>query len=272
MRTIVLVGGNSGIGRHVAVQLAELGERLVLVGRDAAKGEQVVATLGGGGGQATFIAADLSTHDGVRSAAEALLTANDRIDALVHTSGVLIMNEARTADGLHPFFAVNTLSRYHLTQRLLPALRRGKEPRVIMMTSKVSPDTRVDLGLLPRFEPFVFRKLTEQIQVGNHHYAAHLARAEPWLRAGVVNAGVARTGIWRETPAWIRLATTLLGPLLFDPIERSAHNVLRTLTDDGWSTGTYWARPGRFDDRTAIAPAREVTEGLLAAYRSLTGV
>ena len=127
MKKIVVSGGNSGIGLEAVRQLTALGHHVVMLGRDEKKGRAAAAELAGNSGKAEFLAVDLSTHDGVRSAASALLSAHERIDVLLHTSGVLIMEDIRTTDGLHPFFAVNFLSRYHLTQRLLPAFSKSTQ-------------------------------------------------------------------------------------------------------------------------------------------------
>ncbi|MCO6007726.1 SDR family NAD(P)-dependent oxidoreductase [Actinoallomurus purpureus] len=126
MKTILIAGGNSGIGLQAARDLLADGHRLILLGRDPRKGEAALASFGTAGDRASFLAADLPTHDGVRDAAQRVLGQHDRIDALVHTTGVFTFQESRTADGLHPFFAVNYLSRYHLTQLLLPALRQAR--------------------------------------------------------------------------------------------------------------------------------------------------
>ena len=113
---------------------------------------------------------DLSTHDGVRDAATQILTRHDRVDALLHTTGVFTSRESRTADGLHPFFAVNYLSRYHLTQLLLPALRRAQRPVVIMMTAAVAPTDDADYTRFPDFAPFDFGHDRKPIQLANHRH------------------------------------------------------------------------------------------------------
>ncbi|MFJ8025310.1 SDR family NAD(P)-dependent oxidoreductase [Streptomyces sp. NPDC096311] len=85
-----------------------------------------MASLGDASDRVSFHAVDLSTHDGVRDAAARVLAEHDRIDAIPHSTGVMVFKDVRTADGLHPFFAVNYLSRYRLTQLLLPALRNAE--------------------------------------------------------------------------------------------------------------------------------------------------
>ncbi|WP_377273722.1 SDR family NAD(P)-dependent oxidoreductase [Peterkaempfera sp. SMS 1(5)a] len=270
MKTIVIAGGNSGIGRQAARDLLADGHRLVLAGRDPSKGEAALASFGTARDRASFLAADLSTHDGVREAAGRILDEHQSLDALVHTTGVLTMQESRTADGLHPFFAVNYLSRYHLTQLLLPALRRSERPTVLMMTAAVPPTNDADFTRFPEFAPFNFGRDRKPVQLANHHYAAHLTRAEPGLAAGVINAGAVKTDIMRATPWYMRAGAKILGPVVFDSVETAAHNVVEATRRDDWKTPHYWGKPGRFEQHTPITLNNTTTQHLMDTSNSLT--
>ncbi|WCE01878.1 SDR family NAD(P)-dependent oxidoreductase [Streptomyces sp. HUAS 31] len=271
MKTIVIPGGNSGIGRQAARTLLADGHRLVILGRDPRKGEAALASFGAAAGRASFIAADLSTHDGVRDAARRILDKHENVDALVHTTGVLTMTESRTADGLHPFFAINYLSRYHLTQLLLPTLRRAERPLVLMMTAAVAPSEEADFARFPEFPTFNFNRDRKPVQLGNHHYAAHLTRTEPGLAAGVINAGAVKTDILRAAPWYMRAGAKVLGPIMFDSLETAAHNVVGAARSDTWQSALYWGKPGRFEQRVSITLDTATTQALMDTSRALTG-
>ncbi|MEE1791522.1 SDR family NAD(P)-dependent oxidoreductase [Streptomyces sp. BE308] len=272
MKTILIAGGNSGIGLRAARDLLGHGHRLVLLGRDPRKGEAALASFGAAADRASFVAGDLSTHEGVRDAASRVLAKHDRLDALVHTTGVFTFEESRTADGLHPFFAINYLSRYHLTQLLLPALRKAEQSAVLMMTAAIPPTDEMDFARFPEFAPFSLGRDRKAVQLANHHYAAHLARTEPGLAPGVVNAGSAKTDIMRVAPWYMRAAMKVFGPLALDSVETSAHNVVEAVRHDTWhSTPVYWGKPGRFDQRTPITLNATTTKHLMDTSRELTG-
>jgi short-subunit dehydrogenase len=57
--TALITGGTSGIGRAVANKLAQLGVHVLVVGRNAQRGEKTIAGIRATGGQADFIASDL---------------------------------------------------------------------------------------------------------------------------------------------------------------------------------------------------------------------
>ncbi|MFK0110206.1 SDR family NAD(P)-dependent oxidoreductase [Streptomyces sp. NPDC091217] len=269
MKTILVSGGNSGIGLQAAREFIARSHRVVLLGRDPRKGEEALASLKAGE-RASFLSVDLSTHDGVREAARKVLAEHDSFDAILHSTGVLTMQEMRTADGLHPFFSVNYLCRYHLTQLLLPALRKAERPRVVMMTAAVAP-ADVDYQAFPEFKPFNFARMREAVQLSNHHYAAHLARTEPDFLAGVVNAGAVKTDILRMAPWFMKAGAKVAGPFIYDSVEKSAHNVVEASLRDDWQPATYWGKTGDFGRRTPIRLDDSTTQHVMAVSRDLTG-
>src|SRR5882724_4354998 len=82
-QTALVTGATSGIGRAVAVQLAREGAEVIVHGRDAARGNEVVQEIVAAGGTARFIAADLGDPADVRHLAEEA----GEIDVLVNNAG-----------------------------------------------------------------------------------------------------------------------------------------------------------------------------------------
>ncbi len=274
LKSILIAGGNSGIGRHVAAELVGQGHRVVILGRDRRKGEETLAAFGEAGvaaGRASFHSVDLSTHDGVRQAAKHVLEDDDSFDAVVHTTGVMTWEDRRTADGLNEVFAVNYLSRYHLTQLLLPTLRRSPNGRVLMMTAHIPPTIEASFEKFPDFRPFEFTQDRKPIQLSNLYYAAHLAATEPGIRAGVINAGVVNTDLLRAQPPLMRLTGKVIGAL-FGSVGKSAHNVLEAALRDDWSGSQYWGKPGAFERRTEIRLGSPELRRVVDTSRELTGV
>ena len=270
MKKIIIVGGNSGIGLESAHQLTTIGHHVILMGRSKQKGEAALERLKTNSGKSEFIQVDISTHEGVRAAASKLLSAHKEFDILLHTSGVLIMNDMRTTDGLHPLFSVNYLSRYHLTQLLLPVLQRSAFGRVIMLTSKFPLDTRIDFNMFPTFSPYNFRQMTAQIQIGNQHYAAHLRDSKSGILAATVNAGVVKTAIWRKTPWYVKIFTTILSPFMFNSVAQSAEIPVWLCTNNHWKSGSHWGKPGREKAVSLLKMDTQQTKQVISISHSLT--
>ncbi len=113
-RTVVVTGGNSGLGLATARALAAAGARVVLAVRDTARGEQAAAGLPGTVEVRRLDLADLAS---VRAFAQDWTGA---LDVLVANAGIMAVPEARTADGFELQFGTNHLGHFALTGLLLP--------------------------------------------------------------------------------------------------------------------------------------------------------
>jgi NAD(P)-dependent dehydrogenase (short-subunit alcohol dehydrogenase family) len=123
--TALVTGATAGIGRAVALQLAQLGAEVVVHGRSEERGAKVVQNIQNAGGKARFIAADISDADDVRRlAAEA-----GPIDILINNAGVYKFGA--TAETDDAFFDehvnLNLRAPYILVQQLVPGMaERGR--------------------------------------------------------------------------------------------------------------------------------------------------
>jgi NAD(P)-dependent dehydrogenase (short-subunit alcohol dehydrogenase family) len=138
-KIILITGSTDGLGREVAVRLGKLGAHVLVHGRNATRGEEVVAAIKGNGGSASFYQADLASLDNVRGLAAAVLQDHPRLDMLINNAGLgygLAEGQRQVSqDGYEMIFHVNYLSHYLLTEMLLPALKAGAPARVINVAS-----------------------------------------------------------------------------------------------------------------------------------------
>jgi dehydrogenase/reductase SDR family member 12 len=136
-RTAVVTGATSGLGRAAASQLADLGARVILVGRNPDKAEatrrEIVSTTGND--NVAVALADLSLLADVRKLARRLLKDEPRIHVLVNNAGVLLNQRTTTTEGNETTLATNLLAPYLLTQMLLPRLRESAPSRIINVSS-----------------------------------------------------------------------------------------------------------------------------------------
>ena len=86
--TALITGGTSGIGRAVANKLAQLGMHVIVVGRNAERGEQTAADIRAAGGEADFISSDLRDASSAREVARrAVELGNGQVDILISAVG-----------------------------------------------------------------------------------------------------------------------------------------------------------------------------------------
>ncbi|MER9406585.1 SDR family oxidoreductase [Mesorhizobium caraganae] len=136
-KTILITGSTDGVGRVVAQRLGAGGARVLVHGRDAARGKAAVAEIETVGGKAEFLAADLASLAEVRRLAEAVLARTNRLDILINNAGIGTAGAKRqlSADGFELRFAVNYLAGFLLTSELLPLLKASSPSRIVNVAS-----------------------------------------------------------------------------------------------------------------------------------------
>jgi NAD(P)-dependent dehydrogenase (short-subunit alcohol dehydrogenase family) len=131
--TALVTGATSGLGQEIALHLARDGMRVIVVGRDAARGAAVVEQIEAAGGQASFIAADLSNPTDIeRLAAEA-----GDIDVLVNNAGISIWGptEKMTVEDFDTMFASNVRAPYLLVGAFAPTMAAKGAGSIINISS-----------------------------------------------------------------------------------------------------------------------------------------
>lgn len=125
-RTVAITGPTSGLGLAAACELARLGARLLLVGRNEAKlqaaVEEIIAFSGCARDQLKLYQADLSLLAQTRAVGERIRDQVPRLDALINNAGALFAEREETVEGQERALAINLLSPWLLTQALLPSL------------------------------------------------------------------------------------------------------------------------------------------------------
>ena len=138
-KTVLVTGSTDGLGREVAMRLAKLGARVLLHGRDRARGEEVLKAIGGTKAGHAFYQADLSSLAEVRRLAAEVLRDHDRLHVLVNNAGIGVSTPAggrlTSADGFELRFAINYLCHFLLTYLLLPTIKQSAPARIVNVSS-----------------------------------------------------------------------------------------------------------------------------------------
>jgi NAD(P)-dependent dehydrogenase (short-subunit alcohol dehydrogenase family) len=129
-RTILVTGATSGLGRAVATELSDQGHTVLVHGRDPQRTEALAQQLGG-----RAYTADLASLEQTRALADEVNANEPGLDTLINNAGVAVTERQESQDGIELTLAVNHLSHFVLTGRLLPLLQRNAPARIVNVAS-----------------------------------------------------------------------------------------------------------------------------------------
>jgi NAD(P)-dependent dehydrogenase (short-subunit alcohol dehydrogenase family) len=223
MPLVLLTGATRGIGRAAAVQLAERGADLALVGRDPARVAETAGAARAAGAQVTEHVADLTRLDEVRRVAAEVGERYERIDVLAHNAGALFTARHVTADGFEQTFALNHLAPFLLTNLLLDRLGGG---RVVTTASDAHKAGALDFDDLQSERSFRPMRTYGTTKLCNILFTRELARREAGrLVANCFHPGVVRTGFGKNDGLLHKAGLTVIAPFLRSP-ERGARSLV----------------------------------------------
>ena len=136
-KTVVITGGNTGIGKETAVDLATRGAKVIIGCRNLEKGQAAVQEIQTrSGNEKVFVEKlDLSSLASVRQFADGILKNEPRLDILINNAGVMGCPYQMTEDGLEMQFGVNHIGHFLLTLLLLDLMKKSGPSRIINVSS-----------------------------------------------------------------------------------------------------------------------------------------
>lgn len=137
-KVCIVTGGGSGIGRGVALSLAEDGAKIAVVGRTAAKVEAVQEQISSAGGTAKSWTVDVSDHEAVNRMVAEVHETFGRIDVLVNNAGHSsahrrLMNSP--PEETRSVIDSNLLGTIFCTQAVVPIMLDAKSGTIINVSS-----------------------------------------------------------------------------------------------------------------------------------------
>ena len=136
-KTIVVTGGNSGIGYEAAMEFARKRAEVILACRDLGKARTAAAqiTSSASGAKVDVMELDLSNLASVRGFSDAFHLQHQALHVLCNNAGVMAIPYRQTADGFEMQFGTNHLGHFALTGLLLDRLIATEGARVVNVAS-----------------------------------------------------------------------------------------------------------------------------------------
>jgi len=298
--SVLVTGGNSGIGFECARQLARAGWHVLIASRNQEASLEAARRIMRESGEGTVevLTVDLGSNASVRSLGREIEARNEPLRALVCNAGLQTMGDLRrSADGFELTFAANHLGHFLLANLLLARLAAHAPARIVVVASGVhdpklvtgmpKPDV-ADLDTLaatggPRAGAFDGRlayvnsklcNLWFVYELGRRIEGARLVRAGRPITVNGYDPGlVPGSGLARDYPAPLRFVwdsvlpglARMLSPLVpsISTAERSGQALARLVLDPALAdtSGRYFPSHTRWRE----APSSEASYDVAAA-------
>ena len=259
MQTVLITGGNSGIGRAAACELARRGWRVAITARSPQRGQEAIERIRReSDAEAELIALDLASFASVQEAASDALARLDRIDVLINNAGVNLSRYELTGDGIETTMQVNHFGHFLLTSLLFPRLGEAPAPRIVNLSSSIHRRGALDFD-----DPNLDRARGAWRRYAASKLANILFTRELHRRYGggvsafAVHPGTVRTGFGADgdLAGFPAFALRMARPLLRNEADGAAPVVRLAAADDApASAGQY------FDRMRTAQPSKQATD------------
>jgi NAD(P)-dependent dehydrogenase (short-subunit alcohol dehydrogenase family) len=243
-RTAVLTGATSGLGEAAALALAARGWRVLVVGRDAARGATVVAQARAAGGKAELITGDLFTVAGARRVADEVRARVTELQLLVNNAGGAFSRTEQTADGIERTVALNVLAPFVLAEALRPVLVAGRG-RIVNVVTGVPKSAKTSLDEL--FAADASAGLGAYIRAKLALVTLTIEQQRRWGGSGITAVSlhpgvIPGTRFGSEMPAFMRKLGPMMARLLRlgSTVDEAAVRYLRVGTEPVEGGGFYY--------------------------------
>lgn len=132
-KTVLITGATSGIGRAASIAIASKGARIIVLARNPAKAEKLLAELPGQGH--LFFLCDMMSISDIKRVTEQIKLSVSRLDILINNAGTWFSERQLTAEGQERTFVVNYLSYLQLALQLKDLLLKSQHPQIINTAS-----------------------------------------------------------------------------------------------------------------------------------------
>ncbi|MCI0814259.1 MAG: SDR family oxidoreductase [Chloroflexi bacterium] len=221
-KTVVVTGGNNGIGLETAVGLSKLGAHVVITARNQAKGEAALADIKdrSQNGSVQLMLADFASLSSIRDFAANFKKDHDRLDVLVNNAGGVNTSRSETQDGFETTFGVNHLGYFLVTNLLLDMLKASAPARVVSVSSRAHERRKgMNFDDLNSKQSYSGMGVYGDSKLANVLFTYELARRlkGSGVTANCLHPGVVRSGFGQNNGGFISFAFksfyTLLTPV-----------------------------------------------------------
>lgn len=210
VKTCLITGATSGIGKASAFALAEAGNSLILTGRNMRRGKSVISSLKSKfkNQNFQFIAADLSSIRQVIQLADVIKLKYQVIDVLINNAGARFNKFQKSEDGIELTFATNHLGHFMLTLLILELIKKSSSGRIINVSSSAHGSSSAEFTMTDDSTAYNRKNAYADSKLANLLFTYELADKvkESGVTVNAVNPGGVLTNLGKNNGyiAWLK--------------------------------------------------------------------
>ena len=180
MKTIIITGSTSGLGKELVKQFSLMGDWKIFAGY---RNKNLIEPRE----NVEYFYIDMLNRESISNAAELIKSKTDKVEVIINAAGAVVAGPVEVLDteSLRRQFEVNTFSHLEFVQNLLPALDNG---RIINISSMAS------FGHFPFISPYCASKRALDI-----FFNAFALENHRNIEVISIKAGVISTPIWKKS-------------------------------------------------------------------------
>lgn len=277
----LVTGATSGIGEVTARTLAQMGARVIVVGRDPQRGAGTLQRIRAAApnAQAEFMLADLSSQAQISQLAQEFKRKYSRLDVLVNNAGAWLTRYQESVDGIEMTFALNHLGYFLLANLLLDTLKTSAPARIINVSSYGHKTGRMNFEDLQFRQRYDGMQAYRQSKLANILFTCELARrlAGTGVTVNVLSPGLVATNFGLNNfglnDGWLKSLLRRAYALVAISPEQGAQTgiYLATSPEVEGVTGRYYVEE-KESRSSAASHDREAAQRLWQMSEAMTGL
>jgi NAD(P)-dependent dehydrogenase (short-subunit alcohol dehydrogenase family) len=268
MKSILILGGNSGIGKETAIDLAKRKGEIFIACRDVKKSKDALEEIKdrSKSSKVHLMELDLASIKSIRNFSKKFHETENRLDILICNAGVMACPKLFTADGFEMQFGVNHLGHFLLTNLLLDLMKTSTPSRIVVVSSEAHRITDINREDLLSEKSYSKLKAYGQSKLANILFARELARRlkNTGVTVNSCHPGLVHTNLGRHMNDynWIRPFYRAIFKPFYKTAFEGAQTQIRLAVDKELEkiSGKY------FSDCEEISPSNAAQEDETAAW------
>jgi NAD(P)-dependent dehydrogenase (short-subunit alcohol dehydrogenase family) len=247
-KTVLVTGATNGIGFVTARELAKMDAVVLMVARDEKKGraklEEIRKTVPNA--KLELLLADLSSMASIRQLATNITAKYSSLDVMVNNAGAFYSDRRVSKDGFEMTFALNHIGYFLLTNLLLETLKRGKNARIVSVSSGAHLAAKINFDDLQFEQKFSGWAAYCTSKLMNVLFTKELSRrlAGTGVTANCLHPGFVNTGFAGDSSDFFGRALNFVKNFAAITPEKGAETMiyLSSSTDVANMTGEYFEK------------------------------